>query len=455
MTKGIDVSEWNKISSYVLAAKHIDFAIVREGCRQRADYRFFEHINGFRDAGVPVVGVYHFVYAINTEEAVLEADSCIDDLRRAGLTDVMVWCDVEYDTVASAEQRGIKLSNAALKRLAETFCHRIEEAGYKVGIYTNMDYIVNVYGTEIVNDYPIWLADYEGGPDVPCIYHQYSATGSIEGINGNVDMNYCYLGGEEGRTRDKIVSQAKIWIGKKESDGSYREIIDIYNAYRPLPRGYTVQYTDAWCATYISALAIYLGYTDIIPIECSCYYMIEGAKQMGIWVEDDAFVPQPGDIIMYDWQDSGSGDNAGTPDHVGMVIDVSGNAIDVVEGNYNNQVMVRTLSINGRYIRGYICPHYDAAEADPEEPEVNLIPGTCTVELKQFLQGAEDPQVKTIQRILNALGYVGADGYQLTVDGQLGPNTAHAIAVFQKDHGMTGINFGSVAERTWKYLLNA
>ena len=83
------------------------------------------------------------------------------------------------------------------------------------------------------------------------------------------------------------------------------------------------------------------------------------------------------------------------------------------------------------------------------------IPGTCSIMLQQFLVGAEDPQIKTIQMILNALGYTGKDGKPLTVDGKNGPNTSFAISAFQKDKGMKDINFGSVAATTWKYLLAA
>lgn len=90
-----------------------------------------------------------------------------------------------------------------------------------------------------------------------------------------------------------------------------------------------------------------------------------------------------------------------------------------------------------------------------EKKETSKIPGTCNIVLKQFLVGAEDPQVKTIQIILNGLGYKGKNGKALVVDGSLGENTAHAITEFQKDKGMTGINYGTVAEKTWKYLLNA
>lgn len=161
------------------------------------------------------------------------------------------------------------------------------------------------------------------------------------------------------KTRAKVVALAQSWVGKKESDGSHKSIIDIYNSFTPHPRGYKLQYTDAWCAGTVSALAIYLGYTDIMPVECSCYYLIEQAKKMGIWKEDDAYTPKPADLILYDWQDSGSGDNTGSPDHVGTVEKVSGTTITVIEGNYSDAVKRRTIQVNGRYIRGYICPKYD------------------------------------------------------------------------------------------------
>lgn len=162
------------------------------------------------------------------------------------------------------------------------------------------------------------------------------------------------------KTRAAVVALAQSWIGKNEADGSYKTIIDIYNSYTGgFPRGTKMQYGWAWCACTWSALAIKLGYTDIMPIEISCYYLIEAAKKKGIWVENDAYVPKPGDAILYDWQDSGAGDNTGTPDHIGTVEKVSGTTITVIEGNYSNSVKRRTLQVNGRYIRGYICPKYD------------------------------------------------------------------------------------------------
>ena len=158
--------------------------------------------------------------------------------------------------------------------------------------------------------------------------------------------------------REAIVSEAISHVGVKEGTVLHHKIIDRYNSRKPLPRGYAVKYTDAWCATFISYLAIVMGYTDIIPVECGCPQMITIAKQMGIWVEDDSYVPNPGDIVLYDWQDSGSGDNTGTADHIGIVEKVVGSTETIIEGNYQDSVKRRELAVNGRYIRGYIVPKY-------------------------------------------------------------------------------------------------
>ena len=109
----------------------------------------------------------------------------------------------------------------------------------------------------------------------------------------------------EKEIRSKVVEIAKGWLGCKESDGSHKKIIDTYNACKPLPRSYAVKYTDAWCATFASAVGIKAGLTDIIPRECSCNQFIQLAKNMGIWVENDAYTPSAGDMILYDWDDNG------------------------------------------------------------------------------------------------------------------------------------------------------
>lgn len=97
------------------------------------------------------------------------------------------------------------------------------------------------------------------------------------------------------KTRSEIINLANSWIGKKESDGSYKIIIDIYNSFSgPLPRGTKMQYSWPWCACTWSALAIKLGYTDIMPIEISCSELIKKAIEMKIWKESDDYIPKSG-----------------------------------------------------------------------------------------------------------------------------------------------------------------
>lgn len=167
-----------------------------------------------------------------------------------------------------------------------------------------------------------------------------------------------------------IVGQAQRWLGLRENNGGHRAIIDIYNAHKPLARDYKVKYTDAWCATFVSAVAIRTNSTDLIPTECSCGRMVQLMQQMGIWIEDESAQPLPGDIIFYDWDDTGRGNSTGWPDHVGIVENVKDGSITVIEGNLSNAVGHRTIAVNSRYIRGYGRPKYKAEE--PAKPAKSL-----------------------------------------------------------------------------------
>ena len=167
---------------------------------------------------------------------------------------------------------------------------------------------------------------------------------------------------------EKILNQAKSWIGLNEKDGSHKQIIDVYNGHKPLARGYKVKYSDNWCATFVSACAIKTNLINIIPLECSCGEMIELAKQMNIWNEDGKRSPNVGDIIMYDWDNQD-----GWPEHVGIVESVTNNQITVIEGNKNNAVGRRVINVENASIRGYIQPNYDGSVTNnqPSNPVSN------------------------------------------------------------------------------------
>lgn len=171
----------------------------------------------------------------------------------------------------------------------------------------------------------------------------------------------------EKELRSKVVATAQKYLGFKESDGSHKKIIDLYNSHKPLARGYKVRYTDEWCATYTSAIGIECGLTDIMPCECSCSKLINLYTKLGRWMETDSYKPEAGDLIIYDWEDSGKGENKNKPNHIGIVVSVSGNTIKVIEGNKNEAVAYRNIAVNGRYIRGFCLPNY-ASKATVAKP---------------------------------------------------------------------------------------
>lgn len=246
----------------------------------------------------------------------------------------------------------------------------------------------------------------------------------------------------EQEIRNKVVTIAKGWLGCKESNGTHRKIIDLYNSHKPLARGYKVKYTDAWCATFVSAVAIKAGLTDIIPTECGCNPMIQLFKNMGCWVENDAYVPKPADIIFYDWQDSGVGDNVGSSDHVGIVVSVTGNTIKVIEGNINDSVGYRSIKVNGKFIRGYGCPKYSSKGTNNTTQKIS----TTSVKLPILKLGSTGNSVKALQILLTSYGY-STNG----IDGDFGNNTLKALKNFQKANGLD--DDGSCGPLTWAKLI--
>lgn len=158
--------------------------------------------------------------------------------------------------------------------------------------------------------------------------------------------------------RASLITAAESWLGCSEADGSHAAVIDLYNSHTPLAQGYLVQYDDNWCSTFVSAAAIQAGLTDRIPTECGCQRHIGLFEEIGCWVEDDSYVPLPGDIIFYCWSDKGVGDCTGWSNHVGIVVGTAGPFIKVIEGNYGNAVGYRIIPVNFPGIRGYGTPNY-------------------------------------------------------------------------------------------------
>lgn len=171
-------------------------------------------------------------------------------------------------------------------------------------------------------------------------------------------------------TAENILDIARSYIGCKESDGSHKKIIDLYNSHKPLSRGYAVRYTDSWCDTFVSAVFIKAGATDLIGgTECGVEEHVKKFKAKGIWQEDGTIIPKPGYIIVYNW-DKTSQPNDGYADHIGFVEKVSGKMITAIEGNYKDSVGRRTnIPVGWGPIRGYAIPKYATSSGKTEEKQ--------------------------------------------------------------------------------------
>lgn len=172
----------------------------------------------------------------------------------------------------------------------------------------------------------------------------------------------------ENELRQKVVDIAKSYIGATKGSSKHLELLSIYNGHLPRARGYAVKPTDDYCATAVSAWFIKAEMADIFPLECGVGEAQKLAAGKGIWVENDAYIPKAGDAILYDWQDSGSGDNGGWPDHIMLVSSCENNTIRCVNPNDSNKAISDySITVNSKYIRGFITP--DFASIATKEPE--------------------------------------------------------------------------------------
>ena len=387
MLKGIDVSDNQGVINWAqVKASGCDFTILRSVRRSgKPDYQFANNVAGCQEQGIPF-DIYKYTYATTPTAALEEAKQVVALFLAYGIK-CRIWWDVEdRDTLYG-------LGKEVLTGLIQTARNYIEGSGFEFGIYTGLYVYKERWFDFDAFDCPFWVARYYNGyntmqfsdmpnadakPDIDrnITGWQYTSSGRVTGINSNVDLNIRY-GSQpeepagEAEARQQLVDCALQWLGCNEADGSHKQIIDIYNSHTPLARGYKLKYTDSWCAATVSVAAIVAGYTDIIPTECSCGQMVSLFSKTGRWMENDAYIPGIGDFIFYDWDYIGSGDCTGWPDHVGIVVSVKDGAITAIEGNKDNSVGYRTISVKGKGIRGYGIPDY-ASKAIPNAPEYYL-----------------------------------------------------------------------------------
>lgn len=177
-------------------------------------------------------------------------------------------------------------------------------------------------------------------------------------------------------TLREFMSTFESLVGINEKNGTHKRIIDVYNNHKPLPRGYKVKYTDSWCSTGLSAIAILTNSVDIIGKECGVEQHVKIFKSKGIWNEDGTITPERGDIIVFNW-DKKTQPNVGWSDHIGVVEKVSGGKITTIECNISDSIGRRTIAVGDGRIRGYARPKYNpvAPKTPPYEIVTQVIRG--------------------------------------------------------------------------------
>ena len=195
---GVDVSKWQgNIDWEKVKADGYDFAVLRLGYRgyseaggMEIDERFYQNIQGAQTAGMDV-GVYFFSQAINEDEAFAEAEFVLNALEGYDLQFPIVY---DPELIRDQPARTNNVTGEQFTKNTLVFCEAIKEAGYEPMIYSNMYWEAFLFNMEELQVYPFWYADYEPVPQTPYnfVMWQYSETGSVDGISGNVDLNILF-----------------------------------------------------------------------------------------------------------------------------------------------------------------------------------------------------------------------------------------------------------------------
>lgn len=211
LKRGIDVSKhqgtinWSKVK-----AAGIDFAIIRVGYRGYStgkiadDPYYLKNITGALDVGIEV-GAYFFSTALNESEAREEAAYCIEKLKPYNVTLPVVF---DFEGYELKHYRTYGITKAQRTSCCKAFNDAMAAAGYTSMLYGSKGNIRTTYDIDALK-YPLWVARYAGGytkilsddkyfPDITgyserIAMWQYTSIGRVDGISGNVDMDYMYI----------------------------------------------------------------------------------------------------------------------------------------------------------------------------------------------------------------------------------------------------------------------
>lgn len=458
--KGIDVSAWQgQIDWKTVAAYGMDFAILRITEAGNVTDKYFErNYTECQKYNIPT-GVYKYSYAMTITEIQSEARKVVSVLNGRKLQ-YPVWLDLEYNN-----QRSLGAEN--IHKMAEAFEKIITAAGYKFGIYCNVDWYMNVICSHL-KKYDFWIARYPANddgwlqerlrPDFG-VGWQYSSKAKIPGINETVDRSVFYKDYKEVSTVDKNIEKliliAKNEIGYLEKKSNIQLDDKTANAgsnnytkyWRDIKPSYQGQ---PWCAAFVSWCFM------------KAFGLDKAKKLLKHWpyvycpTMSELFTlnsyPKIGDIVIFY--------HNGTFTHTGLVTAVIGDKFYTIEGNTSgasgiiaNGGGVCAKSYYNSKLPGtkFCTPDYSLVTSSTET--TNTEGGSYMFTPETVKSGDKNTSVLLLQEILRARGFKGKTGKALKLTRKADANTIYALKAYQESRKEVLAVDGVCGPATWKDLI--
>ena len=458
--KGIDVSAWQRqIDWKTVAAYGMDFAILRITEAGNVTDKYFErNYTECQKYNIPT-GVYKYSYAMTIAEIQSEARKVVSVLNGRELQ-YPVWLDLEYNN-----QRSLGAEN--IHKMAEAFEKIVTAAGYKFGIYCNVDWYMNVICSHL-KKYDFWIARYPANddgwlqerlrPDFG-VGWQYSSKAKIPGINGTVDRSVFYKDYKEVSTVDKNIEKliliAKNEIGYLEKKSNSQLDSKTANAGSANFTKYWRDVLPEWNGSYWCAVFIAWCFMKAFGLETAKkllkHWPYVYCPDMQRYFKLNAN-PKVGDIVIF-WSSKKK-----EFVHTGLVTAVIGDRFYTIEGNtagasdviVNGGGVCAKSYLNSQMPGTKFCtPDYSLITSSTE----STTGGSYMFAPETVKSGDKNTSVLLLQEILRARGFKGKTGKALKLTWTADANTIYALKAYQESRKEVLAVDGVCGPATWKDLI--
>lgn len=474
--KGIDVSAWQGAIDWDTVANYgMDFAILRiTEAGNVIDSCFEKNYSGCQKHNIPT-GAYKYSYAMTVAEIQSEARKVVKVLNGRKLQ-YPVWLDLEWNNQRS-------LGAEQIHKLAEAFEKIITAAGYKFGIYCNVDWYLNVICSHL-KKYDFWIACYPESDNGTLqerlrpgfgVGWQYSSKAKIPGISGTVDRNVFYKDYAESKKQEggtdvdkeieKVILIAKNeegYLEKKSNNQLDNKTANAGSAnytkyWRDIKPDYQGQ---PWCAAFISwCFMKAFGLDNAKKLLKHWPYVY--CPTLGKLFARNAN-PKIGDVVIFY--------HNGTFTHTGLVTAVIGDRFYTIEGNTsgasgiiaNGGGVCAKSYLNSQMPGTKFCtPDYSIVSNAVNKPsDINKIPSNTIQTGEKYMfnpetvkAGDKNTSVLLLQEILRARGFKGKNGKALKLTWTADANTICALKAYQESRKEVLEVDGICGPATWKDLI--